>query len=191
MRAVTLLWALAIWAGAAPAVGADACAQSPPAPSLRERLLSFDSEIPPLSDSLDSPSLRPGKSPALAMGLSALLPGAGQVYAKRYWTVPIIYGFGGLFVYNWMEADDLYQEYRKAYEQSVTEGVNGGQGDPSLKSSCDFYRNERDRFGVYLLLVYLLNIADAYVGASLYNFDVSEDLGPTQDLRLRISLPFR
>ncbi len=125
------------------------------------------------------------------MGLSAIVPGAGQVYAHRYWTIPIIYGFGALFVYNWNEADKLYQQYRRDYQQSVEDGDYGGLGDPNLKSTRDFYRNERDRFGVYLLLTYLLNIADAYVGASLYAFDVSEDLGPAQELRVRISLPFR
>ena len=125
------------------------------------------------------------------MGLSAVLPGAGQIYAERYWTIPIIYGFGALFVYNWKEGDKLYQQYRKEYEQSVIQGVYGGVGDPNLKSSRDFYRNERDRFGVYLLVTYLLNIADAYVGASLFNFDVSEDLGSAQDLRVTVSLPIR
>jgi len=125
------------------------------------------------------------------MGLSAILPGAGQVYAHRYWTIPVIYGVGAFLVYNWKEADDLYQQYKAEYEQSVADGDYGGSGDPSLKSSRDFYRNERDRFGVFLLLTYLLNIADAYVGASLFNFDVSEDLGPAQEYRVRFSVPLR
>ncbi len=191
MRRIILLWMLIVCTGGIDRVGGQARAQSPAPPSLRERLLFFDPATRASEDTLSGPSLLPPKSPALAMGLSALLPGAGQVYAHRYWTIPIIYGVGALCVYNWNEADKLYQQYRKEYEQSVQDGVFEGVGDPNLKSSRDFYRNERDRFGVYLLLTYLLNIADAYVGASLYNFDVSEDLGPVQDLRLTVSVPFR
>lgn len=191
MRRITLMWVLVGCAIGVHLAPEDARAQSAGLPSLREHLLSFESFVGPAEDSLGSPKPLPTKSPALAMGLSAVLPGAGQVYAERYWTIPIIYGFGALFVYNWKEADKLYQQYRREYEQSVADGDFGGTGDPSLKSSRDFYRNERDRFGVFLLLTYLLNIADAYVGASLYSFDVSEDLGPVQDIRVGISIPFR
>ena len=191
MRRTILLWALAICASGMLVQGGSVCAQTPAVPSLREQLLFLGPASAAGDDSLGSPRLLPSKSPALAMGLSAVLPGAGQIYAERYWTIPIIYGFGALFVYNWNEADKLYQQYRKEYEQSVADWAYGGGGDPSLKSSRDFYRNERDRFGVYLLLTYLLNIADAYVGASLYNFDVSEDLGPAQEFRITVTLPFR
>jgi hypothetical protein len=191
MKRITLSWALLLGASGAYIFGGGAYAQGLPQPSLREQILSLPSAFPLQEDSLASPVLSASKSPALAMGLSAVLPGAGQVYVHRYWTIPIIYGFGALFVYNWKEADDLYQQYRKEYEQSVADGDYGGSGDPTLKSTRDFYRNERDRFGVYLLLTYLLNIADAYVGASLYNFDVSENLGPTQEFRVTVAVPFR
>lgn len=188
MKRIACLCVLACGAGGWPTLHDTACAQ---VPSLREQLLWFDTATPGAQDSSGLPAARATRSPALAMGLSALLPGAGQVYAQRYWTIPIIYGMGAFLVYNWMEADDLYQRYKGEYEQSVAEGEYGGSGDPTLKSSRDFYRNERDRFGVYILLTYLLNIADAYVGASLFNFDVSEELAPARQFSITFSVPLR
>jgi len=131
------------------------------------------------------------KSPALAMTLSALLPGAGQFYTERYWKIPIIYGFGAWFAVNWKKADDLYRQYRDEYSASVASREFLGKGDEQLRFIRDFYRNERDRFSLYLGLTYLLNIVDAYVGASLYSFDVGEDLTGGANLRLNVRLPLR
>lgn len=131
------------------------------------------------------------KSPLTAVVLSGLLPGAGQVYAERYWKIPVIYGFGAWFAINWRKADDLYLQYRSEYGESLVGGSFAGQGDERLRSIRDFYRNERDRFALYIALTYLLNVVDAYVGASLYNFDVSEDLAGESMVRMKISLPLR
>ncbi|MBM4168910.1 MAG: hypothetical protein FJ215_07105 [Ignavibacteria bacterium] len=131
------------------------------------------------------------KSPALAMTLSSLLPGAGQFYNESYWKIPIIYGFGAWFAVNWKKADDLYRQYRDEYSASVGKKEFGGTGDERLRYIRDFYRNERDRFSLYLGLTYLLNIVDAYVGASLYSFDVGEDLTGSANLRLNVHIPLK
>jgi hypothetical protein len=130
-----------------------------------------------------------GKSATTAILLSAVLPGAGQIYTGRYWKVPIILGFGGYFVSKWLKANDLYLSARGKYQQSVERGENGGQGSAQFLYERDFYRDERDKFAFYFALTYLLNIVDAYVGASLYNFEVTDNLGGGAALRL--SVPIR
>jgi hypothetical protein len=129
------------------------------------------------------------KSPTTAILLSALIPGAGQVYTGRYWKVPLILGFGAYFVSTWIKMDRHYTESRDAYSASVTAGANAGQGDSRMLYERDFYRDERDRFGFYIVLTYLLNIVDAYVGASLYDFDVGDNLGGGTSVK--ISIPIR
>ncbi|MEX1139632.1 MAG: DUF5683 domain-containing protein [Bacteroidota bacterium] len=162
----------------------------PPPVSLRSSLLySIGSEFleaPP--ESLASVSSR---SPALAIVLSALAPGAGQIYAERYWTIPLIWGFGYWFVRNYIQLDRKYDEWSATYTLSLQQGIFAGTGDPSVKGLRDFYHNERDRFAFYLALTYILNIVDAYVGASLYAFDVSEDLGGEQNVRAELRIPIR
>ena len=89
----------------------------------------------------------------------------------------------------WLKANDLYLSARGKYQQSVERGENGGQGSAQFLYERDFYRDERDKFAFYFALTYLLNIVDAYVGASLYNFEVTDNLGGGAALRL--SVPIR
>ncbi|MEK6756122.1 MAG: DUF5683 domain-containing protein [Bacteroidota bacterium] len=138
----------------------------------------------PSADTIESR----GKSPTTAILLSAILPGAGQIYTERYWKVPIILGFGGYFVSKWLKANDLYLSARGRYQQSVERGENGGQGSAQSLYERDFYRDERDKFAFYFALTYLLNIIDAYVGASLYNFEVTDNLGAGAAVRLSIPI---
>ena len=122
------------------------------------------------------------------MLLSALLPGAGQVYTGGYWKVPIILGFSGYFAREWIIQNNRYRSARSNYAASVQRGDYQGQGDPQLLYERDFYRDERDRFAFYFALTYVLNLLDAYVGASLYNFEVNDNLGPNAMLRVRIPI---
>lgn len=119
------------------------------------------------------------------MALSALVPGAGQVYTGRYWKIPIIWGAGIYFGSIWNRANTLYKDARDRYQASLQ---GGGTGDAQARYERDFYRDERDRFAFYLAITYALNIIDAYVGASLYNFDVSDDLGGNARLQLKIPI---
>jgi hypothetical protein len=141
-----------------------------------------------------SDSITPGvdmpreeKSGTLAMGLSAILPGAGQVYAERYYTIPIIWGVGGYFVSQWAKMDKRYQDYRGRYTQSVAADTISHTGSAFLKSLRDQYHDLRDEYAIYIGLTYILNIVDAYVGASLYGFDVTDDLG-SATIRFRVPL---
>jgi hypothetical protein len=107
------------------------------------------------------------------MLLSALIPGAGQFYNESYWKVPVVLGFGVYFVSSWLDNNRRYADYREKYTASLQQFPNG---DPRLLAVREFYKEQRDSFTWYFLILYLLNIADAYVDASLYDFNVGGDL---------------
>jgi hypothetical protein len=134
---------------------------------------SFDSLIV-TSGTIDTSRDSHSKSPWLAVGLSAALPGLGQIYTHGYWKLPIIWGLGGYWVYEWVHLNNSYQDYRRQYSASISRLQPSGNG--LLLELRDFYRDERDKFAWYLGALYMLNLVDAYVGASLYDFDVSPDL---------------
>jgi hypothetical protein len=113
-------------------------------------------------------------SPTYAMTLSAILPGAGQVYNRSYWKVPIIAGLGGYFVYGFFQNQNDYKRYKDGYE--LSQELNPPNGNDRLRQLRDFYKAQRDSFGWYFLILYFVNIADAYVDASLFSFDVGDDL---------------
>jgi len=126
------------------------------------------------------------KSGSLAMLLSAVVPGAGQIYAHRYYTIPFIYGFGVYFSSIAIKANTQYEDYRSRFSESVRLDTAAHQGNQNLLDARDFYHDQRDEYILYLGLTYFLNIIDAYVGATLYDFDVSEDLGGSAKIQFRI-----
>jgi hypothetical protein len=141
----------------------------------------------------DSPlvAVRPTKSAGTALLLSALLPGAGQVYNESYWKVPIIAGFAGYFIYEWIWNNNKADEYRGLYVQSIRE--NPPFGDDRYRQLREFYKQQRDSFAWYFVILYVLNLVDAYVDASLYDFDVGENLSlhlKPQGERLAVQLRF-
>ena len=107
------------------------------------------------------------------MLLSGILPGAGQFYNESYWKVPIVFGFGIYFASSWLDNNRRYQDFRDKYSASLL--LSAG-GDPRLLAVREFYKEQRDSFTWYFLILYLINIADAYVDASLYDFNVGGDL---------------
>lgn len=139
----------------------------------------------------------PTKSASLAMGLSALLPGAGQFYNESYWKVPIVVGLGIYFISYWLDNNRRYLDYKDQYAASLS--TSSPNGDLRLLRVREFYKDQRDSFLWYFIVLYFANIADAYVDASLYNFNVGNDLsirvvpgwtplaGVTTQLRFRIT----
>lgn len=123
-------------------------------------------------------------SPNKATFYSAVLPGLGQIYNKKYWKVPIIYaGFGGLIYYvNYNNS--IYSKYKDAYAIKLRiEKGELGLEDPypkrsseNLKSGKDTWRRYRDLSIIGVGLLYVLQILDANVDAHLFNYDVSNDL---------------
>ncbi|MCC6395436.1 MAG: hypothetical protein IT282_00340 [Bacteroidetes bacterium] len=116
-----------------------------------------------------------GKSTGLAMLFSAVLPGAGQAYNESYWKVPIVLGLGIYFASEWLDNNRRTEDFREKYLASM----NSGMPNPVFLRNREFYKDQRDSFAWYFLILYVLNIVDAYVDASLYGFDVS----PTLTLR--------
>jgi len=141
----------------------------------------------------ESPRESDLKSPAVAMTLSALLPGAGQIYNGSYWKTPLILGFAGYFTYAIFLLHDYYSDYRQRFRESITD--ENPMGNDRLLFIRDFYRNQRDRFAWYLGILYVINLLDAYVEATLSGFDVGEDLtlniAPFLDIRGGAGMQFQ
>ena len=113
---------------------------------------------------------------------SAILPGSGQVYNKKYWKTPIIYlGIGtALYAAKWNQNE--YLHYRKAFEYRTDNNDNtideyeDRYTETNLITIKNYYRKNRDLSYIVAAGIYLLNIIDASVSAHLFSFDVSEDL---------------
>ncbi len=106
------------------------------------------------------------KSPWGAVLRSAVIPGWGQFYNESYLKIPVIWGLGIWFGYEWQQYNDLYVAYRNRFNRS---------GSANDRSNQIFYRDQRDLFTIYMVIVYLANLIDAYVDANLFDFDVSEN----------------
>ncbi len=106
------------------------------------------------------------KSPLGAVLRSALIPGWGQIYNQSYIKAPLIWGGIAALVLGWRFYNKRYNTYRDLYNQ--TSYV------PYI-SVRDFYHNQRDLLSIYIGLVYVLNLVDAYVDAELFDFNVKED----------------
>ena len=117
-----------------------------------------------------------------AVLFSAILPGLGQAYNKKYWKIPIVYaGFGGLSYAVYYNATN-YQQSRAAYRlavdlDSTTTGSYKGRTDAnSLKLYRDYYRKNLELSGLFMGIWYLLNLVDAAVDAHLFHYDVNDKL---------------
>lgn len=130
--------------------------------------------------------------PKRAMWLAIVLPGAGQIYNHKYWKLPIIYGgfVGCAYAMRWN--NQMYSDYSRAYidisdNDPETKSYEKftylvmSQTDPErlktqFKARKDRFRRWRDLSFFCMLGVYGLSIIDAYVDASLSQFDISDDL---------------
>ena len=132
---------------------------------------------------------RPAKSTTIALLASLILPGTGQIYNGSYWKAPIVWGVGYYFWNVYDQENKLFRQHRDLYAASI-DSVNTS-GKLTEKGLRDFYRGQRDLFGWYLAIAYLINLLDAYVDASLYNFEVSPALQPAADFRgIRLTIRF-
>ena len=133
-------------------------------------------------------------NPKRAMWLALVLPGAGQIYNRKYWKLPIVYGgfVGCAYALRWN--NQMYRDYSQAYLDLMDDDPNtqsynqflhlGAKIDDSnkaryqklFKSRKDTYRRWRDLSVFCLIGVYALSVIDAYVDASLSKFDISKDL---------------
>ncbi|MCX6333976.1 MAG: DUF5683 domain-containing protein [Bacteroidia bacterium] len=140
--------------------------------------------------------------PQRATMLAIALPGLGQIYNRKYWKIPVVYaGFAGIAYaanYNGSNYNTLlkaYQDLTDAFPETASylklkglEGVNPSDFDPvinpasyswyrdRISSRMDYFRKYRDLSYIGIALWYMVSILDANVDASLFNYDVSDDL---------------
>jgi len=130
-------------------------------------------------------------SPKMAAILSAIAPGAGQIYNKRYWKLPLVWGGLAGFGYLWVNENNRYQDAKTSYlslldtDSSNDIPLNGSTNLSVVQSTKNVYRNQRDMYLLFGILFYGLNIIDATVDAHFMNFDVSDDLSMNFKLDMR------
>ncbi len=114
------------------------------------------------------------KSPLEAVLLSAVIPGAGQVYLDQAWKLPILYGLAGAFFYGAIVQNNRYHWAQDSVSNRYARlTATDSTWAHAWESSREFYRDDRDKWWIYLGLTYIANLLDAYVSANLYDFDVS------------------
>ena len=161
------------------------------------RLSMLNVELPQASDvasALQQESKQFIPDPKKAMWLAIVFPGGGQIYNRKYWKLPLIYGgfLGCVYALNWNNM--MYRDYSQAYIDIMDDDPNtasynrflhlGVKIDESneerykqiFKSRKDKYRRWRDLSFFVMIGVYALSVIDAYVDAELSEFDISKDL---------------
>lgn len=133
-------------------------------------------------------------NPQRALWLSLIVPGAGQIYNRKLWKLPIVYGgfLGCLYALTWN--NQMLSDYSQAYLDIMDDDPNTKSYENMLplnysiegreeqykeifKNKKNYYRKYRDMSIFAMIAVYLLSIVDAYVDAELSSFDISRDLG--------------
>jgi hypothetical protein len=143
--------------------------------------------------------------PRKALFYSAVLPGAGQAYNKKYWKIPLIYGgFWGLIAVV-KYYDGVQLKYKNALfeminypDKPVYTGISNATAEPELRSRIDYARRQRDYFMILTGFFYILQMVDAHVDAHLKEFDlnpklhvsVEPRLSPMQGIGMSLSVRF-
>lgn len=131
--------------------------------------------------------------PKRALWLALVFPGAGQIYNRKFWKLPIIYGgfLGCTYALMWNQ--QMYMDYSQAYLDIMDDDPNTDsymdmlppryditgreeQFKTIFKNKKNYYRRYRDLSAFCFAAVYLLSVIDAYVDAQLSAFDISRDL---------------
>lgn len=122
------------------------------------------------------------QKPIKAGFYSAILPGLGQAYNKRYWKVPIVYLALGGSVYLYQYHQDKYQYYRSLYQLEITDEDATEYSSATLETIQKFHKKKRDGNLILLAGVYILQIVEASVDAHLQYHDVSKTLSLSPDV---------
>lgn len=139
------------------------------------------------------PKMKFTPNPNRAVWLALVIPGAGQIYNRKYWKLPLVYGgfVGCAYALTWNS--QMYKDYSQAYLDIMDDDPNTKTFEDFLPPSYsiegqeerfkeifrkrkDLYRRQRDLSIFCFIGVYLLSVIDAYVDAELSNFDISKDI---------------
>ncbi|TYA84363.1 DUF5683 domain-containing protein [Seonamhaeicola marinus] len=128
-------------------------------------------------------------APSKAAFYSAIFPGLGQIYNKKYWKVPIVWGAMGAGIYFYTTNNKEYNRYRDAYksrlagftnDEFLTQNPDGSITErvtlDGLQRAQNFYRRNKDISLLVTIGIYALNIIDANVDAHLLQYNVDENL---------------
>jgi hypothetical protein len=152
-----------------------------------------------MADSLLRKALAPPKSdhfqpdPIRSMWLALVFPGGGQIYNRKYWKLPIVYGgfLGCTYALTWnnmmlhdyqqayldiMDSDPSTQSYMKMLPMGYRIEGKEERFKTIFKNKKNHFRRFRDLSIFAFAGVYLISVIDAYVDAELSSFDISEDL---------------
>lgn len=128
------------------------------------------------------PDWRLNHSPKRAAIYSAVLPGAGQIYNRKYWKAPIVWAAIGTSLYFVQRNTKEYDRYKDAYvalvdgDPTTVDEFNGAYSADAVLNTAETYRKWRDWSYIALGASYILNIMDASVDANFVRFDVGRDL---------------
>ncbi len=119
-------------------------------------------------------------APAKAAFYSAILPGLGQAYNKKYWKIPFVYGAIGTGIYFYTSNNKKYNQYRDVYKKRLSGSTELDElsflDNSRLISGQKFYQRNRDLALLIIVGLYILNIVDANVDAHLMQFNVNDNL---------------
>ena len=137
------------------------------------------------ADTRQATSVQVKHNPKRATLYSAVLPGLGQAYNKKYWKIPIVYAGIGAIYYVADINGDYYRDFRDAYDYQS--GINtdvseeaidyaGKYSANNLITLRDSYRRNMELSWIIMALWYGINIIDATVDAHFFEYDISDDL---------------
>ena len=132
-----------------------------------------------VSDTIQREAIDPLR-PSKAAFYSAVLPGLGQAYNKKYWKIPLVYGAIGASLYVYSFNNTRYHDYRDEYKRRLA-GESGLEeyeflDDDRLIRAQRFHQRNRDLSLLVAAAFYVLNIVDANIDAHLQQFNVDENL---------------
>jgi len=121
------------------------------------------------------------KNPKKAAFYSAIIPGSGQFYTKKYWKIPIIYAGFITSAYYANESYNSYKEYKNAYILRTDNNPNTNDNfnnytNENLVTLTEYYRRNTEISVLFFGLTYILNILDASVSAHLFEYNITEDI---------------
>ena len=146
-----------------------------------ETVDTLDQEVP---DTVAIKSYAERFDPRKAILYAAVLPGLGQVYNKKYWKLPLVYG-GFAFIGHYIKTyNDLYVEYRGYLFDNLEQGLSGENDEnPEIRLTTGQIRTivnkaQRERDFMIILMggMYILQMVDAHVDAHLKEFDLNPQL---------------
>lgn len=112
-------------------------------------------------------------NPGKAAFYGLIIPGGGQIYNKKWWKLPLVYGLEGFLVYRIISTTSSYNESQDAYLLSL---MNGTSDVSILKRRRDSFRKSREYSWVFFIGGHLITIFEAFIDRHLIEFDVSDDL---------------